>query len=125
MNDQTHRFVAVPDGNGGTRHVLRPVGAEGGASAKKRKSRTAPDPIRASGEAAAQQLARFIERLETIDEEARGIADDRKDVLAEAKGNGFDTRTMNAIVKLRRMEGHVRQEAAALLETYKSALGLA
>ena len=47
-----------------------------------------------------------------------------KDVYAEAKANGYDTKTMRAIVRLRRMEKNARQEADALLETYRSALGL-
>ena len=123
MNDQTHRFVAMPDGNGGTRHVLRPAGADGGT--KKKKQRAVPDPMKATGDSAAQQLKQFIERVERIEEEIRGGQDDRKDVLSEAKANGYDTRTINAIVKLRRMESHVRQEAEGLLETYKAALGLA
>jgi uncharacterized protein (UPF0335 family) len=48
-----------------------------------------------------------------------------KDVYAEAKSRGYDTKTMRAIVRLRKMENHVRQEAEALLDTYKAALGLA
>ena len=73
---------------------------------------------------AADQLRLFIERIERLEEEKKGIADDVKDVYAEAKANGYDTKTMRAIVRLRRMETHVRQEADALLETYRSALGL-
>jgi uncharacterized protein (UPF0335 family) len=48
-----------------------------------------------------------------------------KDVYAEAKARGYDTKTMRAIVRLRKMETHIRQEADALLETYRAALGLA
>jgi uncharacterized protein (UPF0335 family) len=73
---------------------------------------------------AADQLRLFIERIERLEEEKKGIADDIKDVYAEAKANGYDTKTMRAIVRLRRMESHARQEADALLETYRSALGL-
>ncbi len=72
----------------------------------------------------AEQLRLFIERIETLEEEKKGIADDIKDVYAEAKGTGFDTKTMRAIVRLRKMEANARQEAEALLETYKTALGL-
>lgn len=72
----------------------------------------------------AEQLRLFIERIETLEEEKRGIADDIKDVYAEAKGTGFDTKTMRAIVRLRKMEASARQEAEALLDTYKTALGL-
>ena len=52
------------------------------------------------------------------------MADDIKDVYAEAKGTGFDTKTMKAIVRLRKMEKAARQEAEALLDIYKTALGL-
>ena len=74
---------------------------------------------------AADQLRLFIERIERLEEEKKGIADDIKDVYNEAKSTGFDTKTMRQIVRLRRMEKHHRDEADALLETYKAALGLA
>ena len=74
---------------------------------------------------AAEQLRLFIERIERLEEEKKGIADDIKDVYAESKSNGYDTKTMRKIVALRRMEAHVRQEADALLDTYRNALGLA
>lgn len=72
----------------------------------------------------AEQLRLFIERIERLEEEKKGIADDIKDVYAEAKSTGFDTKTMRAIVRLRKMEKHHRDEADALLETYRNALGL-
>ncbi|MFC3579499.1 DUF2312 domain-containing protein [Sphingomonas hylomeconis] len=72
----------------------------------------------------AEQLRLLIERIERLEEEKRGISDDIKDVYAESKSNGYDTKTMRAIVRLRRMEKHHRDEADALLETYKAALGL-
>ena len=74
---------------------------------------------------AADQLRLFIERIERLEEEKKGIADDVKDVYAEAKSNGYDTKTMRKIVALRRMEKHARDEMDALLETYRNALGLA
>jgi uncharacterized protein (UPF0335 family) len=76
------------------------------------------------GNVAADQLRLFIERIERLEEEKKGIADDIKDVYAESKSNGYDTKTIRAIVRLRKMEAHARQEAEALLETYKAALGL-
>ena len=79
----------------------------------------------AEGTVAADQLRLFIERIERLEEEKKGIADDVKDVYAEAKANGYDTKTMRKVVALRRLEAHVRQEADALLETYRNALGLA
>jgi uncharacterized protein (UPF0335 family) len=72
----------------------------------------------------AEQLRLFIERIETLEEEKRGIADDIKGVYAEAKSNGYDVKTMRTIVRLRRMDTNARAEMEALLETYKSALGI-
>jgi uncharacterized protein (UPF0335 family) len=77
------------------------------------------------GNVAADQLRLFIERIERLEDEKKGIADDVKDVYAEAKANGYDTKTMRKIVALRRLEKHARDEADALLETYRTALGLA
>ena len=77
------------------------------------------------GNVAADQLRLFIERIERLEEEKKGIADDMKDVYAEAKATGYDTKTMRAIVRLRKMEKHTRDEMDALLDTYRTALGLA
>ena len=71
---------------------------------------------------AADQLRLFIERLERLGEEKKGIADDMKDVMAEAKSVGYDTRTMREILKLRKMNKQAREERDALLETYRNAL---
>ncbi len=79
----------------------------------------------AKGAVAADELRLLIERIERLEEEKKAIADDVKDVYGEAKARGYDTKTMRMIVRLRRMETHVRQEADALLETYRAALGLA
>jgi len=73
---------------------------------------------------AADQLRLFIERIERLEEEKKGMADDIRDVYQEAKSQGFDAKTMRAVIRLRKMEKHVRQEADALLETYRAALGL-
>ena len=77
-----------------------------------------------SDNVAAEQLRLFIERIERLEEEKKGMADDIRDVYNEAKSQGFDSKTMRAIVRLRKMEKHARDEAEALLETYKNALGL-
>ena len=74
---------------------------------------------------AADQLRLFIERIERLEEEKKGISDDIKDVYLEAKSQGYDAKTMRTIVRLRKMEKHARDEAEALLETYKAALGIA
>ena len=73
---------------------------------------------------AVDQLKSIIERIERLEEEKKAIADDVKDVYGEAKSRGYDTKTIRTIVRLRKMETHDRQEADALLETYKAALGL-
>ncbi|GGI82063.1 UPF0335 protein [Polymorphobacter multimanifer] len=72
----------------------------------------------------AAQLRQFIERVETLEEEKKAVSDQIKDVYAEAKGTGFDTKTMKTIIRLRRLDANARAEAEALLETYKAALGL-
>jgi len=77
-----------------------------------------------SDNVAAEQLRLFIERVERLEEEKKGISDDIRDVYLEAKSQGFDTKAMRAIVKLRRMEKDARDEMDALLETYRNALGL-
>lgn len=72
----------------------------------------------------AEQLRLFIERIERLEEEKKGIADDIKDVYGEAKSTGFVTKTMREIVKLRKMEKHQRDENDAMIELYRNALGL-
>ena len=72
----------------------------------------------------AEQLRQFIERVERLEEEKRALQDDIKDTYGEAKSTGFDVKTMRHIVRLRKMEKHHRDEADALLETYRQALGL-
>ena len=74
---------------------------------------------------AADQLRLFIERIERLEEEKKGMSDDIKDVYLEAKSTGFDAKTMRKIVSLRKLDKHVRDEADALLETYRAALGMA
>jgi uncharacterized protein (UPF0335 family) len=78
----------------------------------------------AEGSIAADELRLLIERIERLEEEKKGITDDIKDVYGEAKSRGYDPKTMRTVVRLRKMESHVRQEAEALLDTYKAALGL-
>lgn len=77
-----------------------------------------------SDNVSADQLRLFIERIERLEEEKKGLADDIRDVYAEAKGNGYDPKIMRDIVRLRKMEAHDRAEMEALLDTYKAALGI-
>jgi uncharacterized protein (UPF0335 family) len=79
----------------------------------------------AEGNIAADELKLLIERIERLEEEKKAIADDVKDVYGEAKARGYDTKTMRGIVRLRKMETHVRQEAEAMMQTYMQALGMA
>ena len=74
---------------------------------------------------AADQLRLLIERIERLEEEKKGIADDIKDVYGEAKATGFDTKAMRSVIRLRKMEKHHREEAEMILETYMQALGMA
>ena len=77
-----------------------------------------------TGGVAAGQLKSFVERIERLEEEKKGIADDIRDVFAEAKGQGFDTKIMRQVVKLRKMDSNDRQEQEELLHLYKRAVGL-
>jgi uncharacterized protein (UPF0335 family) len=69
-------------------------------------------------------LRAFIERIEKLEEEKRAIADDIKDVYAEAKGTGFDPKVMRKIISLRRQDKHKREEEEEILDLYLSALGM-
>lgn len=73
---------------------------------------------------AADELRLLIERIERLEEEKKGIADDIRDVYSEAKARGYDGKIMRQIVRLRKMEANDRQEMEAILDTYKAALGL-
>lgn len=75
-------------------------------------------------EQTAEQIRLFIERIERLEDDKKGIADDIRDVYSEAKATGYDPKIMRQIVKLRKMEPHHRQEFEAVLDTYKAALGL-
>jgi uncharacterized protein (UPF0335 family) len=79
----------------------------------------------AEGSIAADELRLLIERIERLEEEKKAMADDIRDVYAEAKARGYDGKAMRTIVRLRKMETHVRQEAEAMIETYMQALGMA
>ena len=74
---------------------------------------------------AAGQLRAFIERVERLEEEKKTIADDIKEVFAEMKGTGFDTKAVRTIVRLRKKDQAERQEEEAILDLYMAALGMA
>jgi uncharacterized protein (UPF0335 family) len=70
------------------------------------------------------QLKAFIERVERLEEEKKAIADDIKDVYAEAKGSGFDVKALRTIVRMRKQDPDERREHETILETYLHALGM-
>jgi uncharacterized protein (UPF0335 family) len=76
------------------------------------------------GGVAGERLKSFIERIERLEEEKRALAEDIKEVFAEAKGVGFDIKIMRQVIKLRRMDQDDLDEQEALLDTYKRALGM-
>lgn len=76
------------------------------------------------GGVSGQRLKSYIERVERLEEEKAGLAEDIKDIYAEAKAFGFDTKTIRKLVKLRKMDVEKRREEDELLELYKAAIGL-
>lgn len=77
------------------------------------------------GGVAGAQLRSYIERIERLEEERAALSADIREVYAEAKGNGFEPKTMRQIVRLRKMDKADRDEQETLLEIYKAALGMA
>ena len=73
---------------------------------------------------ARDQLRTIVERIERLEEEKKSIADDIKDVYAEAKANGFDTKALRKIVAIRKQDQNERMEQEAVLDTYMAALGM-
>ena len=73
---------------------------------------------------AKDHLKAFVERLERLEEEKKAIADDIRDVYAEAKANGFDAKALRTIVRLRKQDLAERKEYEAILEIYMQALGM-
>ncbi|MFC3691022.1 DUF2312 domain-containing protein [Chenggangzhangella methanolivorans] len=75
-------------------------------------------------EVAKDQLVAFVERIERLEEEKKGIADDIKEVYAEAKGNGFDVKVLRKVISVRKQDASERAEQEAILDLYLSALGM-
>lgn len=71
-----------------------------------------------------EQLRLFIERIERLEEEKKGVGDDIRDVYLEAKSQGYDPKIMRKIVRLRKIPAHDRKEMETLLDVYASALGM-
>lgn len=76
------------------------------------------------GGVAVDQLKSIIARVEKLEEEKAAIAADIRDVFAEAKGNGFDSKALRSIIKLRKMDAADREEQEAVLDVYRRALGM-
>ena len=73
---------------------------------------------------AQDQIRAFIERIERMEEEKAAIADDIKEIYAEAKGNGFDTKVLRQVVRIRKQDASERLEQEAILDLYMAALGM-
>ena len=76
------------------------------------------------GGVAGQRLRNFIERIERLEEEKANLMEDIKETYGEAKGVGFDAKTMRKIVSLRKMDAEKRRESEELLDLYKTAIGM-
>jgi uncharacterized protein (UPF0335 family) len=77
------------------------------------------------GGISSNHLRQFIERIERLEEDKSAISEDIREVYAEAKANGFDTKIMRQVIKLRKMDSAERSESEVLLSLYLSALGMA
>ena len=69
-------------------------------------------------------LRAYVERIERVEEEQKASSDDKKAIYAEAKAQGFDTKTLRKVISLRKQDANERQEQASMLETYMVALGM-
>ena len=83
------------------------------------------DEIGGTAEVNSGHLKAFIERIERLEEDKKAIADDIKEVYAEAKGTGFDVKILRKIVSIRRQDNDKRREEEEILELYLAALGMA
>lgn len=88
-----------------------------------KKKADAPAPA-GHNSVAASELRAFIERIERLEDEKATLAGDIREVFAEAKAGGFDTKVMRQIVKLRKMDPDDREEQEEILKLYKAALGM-
>jgi uncharacterized protein (UPF0335 family) len=75
-------------------------------------------------DAADDRLRLFVERIERLEEEKKGLGEDIRDVYSEARSAGYDAKIMRQIVRLRKMNPDDRREMEAVLDVYKNALGI-
>ena len=135
MTDETTMTMRVPDGKGG--HIE--TGPINTADALKKATETLrsqqgkppmkPDPTFDAAadntyRVTASELRQFIERFERLEAEKRDIADQQKEVMAEAKGRGYDTKVMRKVIALRKRDKDDIAEEEAVLDMYKDALGM-
>lgn len=106
-------------------------GLEFGGDPAPKDHNNPPETIDSSDEVTAEaqtiavaQLRAYIERIERLEEEKKTIGDDIKEVYAELKGSGFDSKIVRTIIRLRKKEDHVRKEEEAMLQFYMDALGM-
>ncbi|MBI5112892.1 MAG: DUF2312 domain-containing protein [Rhodovulum sp.] len=82
------------------------------------------DDVAVLGRGAQDQIRAFVERIEKLEEEKKALADDIKDVFAEAKGNGYDVKALREVIRLRKQDRDERAEREAIVEVYLAALGM-
>ncbi|HEU4987831.1 uncharacterized protein (UPF0335 family) [Mesorhizobium sp. J18] len=82
------------------------------------------DEVATQDTVAAAELRQLIERIERLEEEKATLQEDIKEVMAEAKGRGYDTKAIRTIIRLRKKDPNERQEEEAIVELYKNALGM-
>ena len=87
-------------------------------------SDTATNPEGSAPSAASQELRQFVERFERLEAEKKDIADAQKEVMAEAKGRGYDTKVLRKVIALRKRDANDLAEEEAVLDMYKAALGM-
>lgn len=97
---------------------------DGAETTDQSSGETGDGEARDVGGVAGQRLRSFIERIERLEEEKAALMEDLKEVYGEAKGVGFDVKTMRKIVSLRKMDAEKRRESDELLDLYKSAIGM-
>lgn len=118
--DKVMGLVPVTDEFGQAKLVMRPIAPK---KKGKKKAKTL-DPIHANPDQASQMLKQALEDVERYDLEIQEIQDTRRERLEELKSNGFDLKAFNELRKIRKMETHLRIEHEAILDTYKSAIGI-
>jgi uncharacterized protein (UPF0335 family) len=123
MDDVT-TSIRVGDGPEVPIDLKKDLDAPENAAAKEQLRECVEAVVGKPATAVGEDLRRYIERAERLDDEISGLNSDKSDLFKEMKSNGFDTKTIKRIIKLRKMEPHARREAEALIETYMNALGM-